>query len=148
MGKKKVGPRKGHQPKVSLFAVLLTFTSEYGVCDLVPVRRAIEKLPSKFAFNEVMCIEYRGLSQRAAQSLQVKSPALMFRIARSTRPWIAYLERYKDKRGIEHYELRIIDGRERAKETNGRWSEVHKGADPIKFLDEQDLPIVTVGEAH
>lgn len=131
MGKKNV--------RCSLFAVLLTFTSEYGVCDLGPVRRAIEKLPSKVAHNKVMCIEYRGLSQRTARSLQVKPPALMFRILRSTRMWIAYLERYKDKRGIEHHELRIIDGSERAKQTNGRWSEVHKGVDPIKFLQEVEF---------
>ncbi len=145
MGKKNVGPNKGRQPKVSLFAVLLNFTSNYGVCDLDPVRRAIAKLPTKVPFNEVMCVECHILTQPEALSLQVKPPAIVFRIFRGTTPWIAYLERYKDKRHIEHCVLRIIDGRQRGKETNGRWNYVHKGADPIKFLDEKDLQVMETG---
>lgn len=146
MGKKNVGSKKGRQPRVSLFAVLLNFTSDSGVCDLDPIRRAITKLPTKIPFNEVACVECRTLKPSEAFSLQVKPPAIAFRISRGTTPWIAYLERYKDKRHFEHCVLRIIDGRQRAKETNGRWSEIHKGADPIKFLAEKDLPIATACE--
>ncbi|MFA5185641.1 MAG: hypothetical protein WC551_04080 [Patescibacteria group bacterium] len=145
MGKKNVGSKKGRQPKVSLFAVLLNFTSDYGVCDLDPVRRAIAKLPTKVPFNEVMCVECRALKQSEALSLQVKPPAIRFRIFRGTTPWIAYLERYKDKRHIEHCVLRIIDGRQRDKEMNGRWKKCRKGTDPIKFLNEKDLPVKETG---
>lgn len=148
MGKKNVGSGKGRRPRVSLFAVLLSFTSEYGVCDLEPVRRAIAKLPTKVPYNEVRCVEYHGLTAADASSLMVKPPAMMFRIQRGTRPWIAYLERYTDRRRIEHYVLRIIDGRQRAKETDGRWRKCRKGTDPVKFLAEKDLPIEKIGEAH
>jgi len=124
----------------SLLAALFSFTVHYSVYDLQPIIRAIKGI-TKVTYNKVRCRDVQVLSEEEAKALQVRLPAMTFKLPRSNVPWVAYLERYRDKNKKSKYIIRIINGNERARLTSCRWENGHKGTDPRHFLREKDLPV-------
>jgi len=126
----------------NMFAVLLMFTAQYGISDFGQILRIIRQINPKGKRDPKLakCSGMRELCDRETEELRIKRPALEFFLPRGTRPWVVYVETYRDKRRMVRTALRLLDARDRDKLVNGHWCGCEKGTDPIRFLREKDLP--------